>query len=163
MSKRLSAICTAAVLLFAGGTASAQQTGSLELAAEKAIATHPEVSARFNAYRASIDAVSAARAALLPRVDLNASVGKDSDRISSRNPVSQTLTRSSVGASVTQLLWDGLSTQNEVGRLGHDQLARYFELVDTTEQCPGPMTCPGMVRSIAACTSRGSEVEIPLG
>lgn len=134
MSKRPSAICTAAVLLLAGGAVSAQQTGSLREAAEKAIATHPDVSARFNAYRASIDAVSAARAAFLPRVDVNASVGKDADRISSRNPASQTLTRSSVGASVSQLLWDGLSTQNEVLRLSHDQLARYFELVDTTEQ-----------------------------
>ncbi|MEQ1805608.1 MAG: TolC family outer membrane protein [Burkholderiaceae bacterium] len=134
MSKRLSAICTAAVLLSAGGAAKAQQTGSLREAAERAIATHPDVSARFNAYRASIDATTAARAAFLPRIDLNASVGKDSDRISGRNPTSQTLTRSSVGASLSQLLWDGLSTQNEVLRLNHDQLARYFELVDTTEQ-----------------------------
>ncbi len=134
MDTRWSATRAAAMLLLVGGTASAQPAGSLQAAAARAIETHPDVSARFNAYRASIDAVAAARGGLLPRVDVNASVGKDSDRIGNRNPASQTLTRSSVGASVTQLLWDGLGTQGEVERLGHDQRARYFELVDTTEQ-----------------------------
>ncbi len=134
MSKRLSVVCATGWLFLACGSTSAQQTSSLQAAAQKAIATHPDVRARFNAYGASMDAVSAARAAYRPRIDLNAGVGKDSDRINSRSPVIETLTRSSVGASVTQLLWDGLSTQSEVGRLSHDQLARYFELVDTTEQ-----------------------------
>ena len=36
--------------------------------------------------------------------------------------------------SLTQLLWDGLGTRNDVARAGHEQLARYFELVDVTEQ-----------------------------
>jgi len=134
MGTRWSATRAAAALLLVGGTASAQPTGSLQASAARAIETHPDVSARFNAYRASIDAVAAARGAFLPRVDLGASVGKDSDRIGSRNPASQTLARSGVGASVTQLLWDGLGTQGEIERLGHDQRARYFELVDTTEQ-----------------------------
>ena len=36
--------------------------------------------------------------------------------------------------SLTQLLWDGLGTRNDVARAGHEQLARNFELVDVTEQ-----------------------------
>ena len=134
MVRNWSAICTAVALLLAAESASAQSSDPLPAAAEKALASNPEISARFNAYRASMDAVAAARAAYRPRVDLNASVGKDYDRIGSRSPASQSLSRTGVGASVTQLLWDGLGTQSEVGRLSHDQLARYFELIDTTEQ-----------------------------
>ena len=42
--------------------------------------------------------------------------------------------RSSVGLSLTQLLWDGMAVQNEISRLGHDKLARWFEFLDATEQ-----------------------------
>ncbi len=75
-----------------------------------------------------------ARAAYRPRVDVTASVGQDNDRITSRNPEAQSLSRSGVGLNLTQLLWDGLGTRNEVSRLGHDKLTRYFEFLDVTEQ-----------------------------
>ena len=134
MVRKWSAICTTVALLLAAESAAAQSSDPLQAAAEKAIGSNPEVSARFNAYRASMDAVAAARAAYRPRVDLNASVGQDSDRISSRSPASQSQGRTGVGLSLSQLLWDGLGTQSEVARLSHDQLARYFELIDATEQ-----------------------------
>ena len=134
MVRNLNAIAISAALWLAAGSAHAQTGDPLKTAAEKAFASNPDISARFNAYRASMDAVAAARAAYRPRVDLNASVGQDNERISSRNPATQSQGRSGVGLSATQLLWDGLGTQNEVARLNHDQLARYFEFVDTTEQ-----------------------------
>ena len=114
--------------------ATAQPTDSLRAAVEQAVTTSPEVTARYNAYRASMDAVDVARSAYRPRVDLTASVGKDNDRIGTRTPVSQTLTRSAAGLNLTQLLWDGLGTRNDVERLGHDRLARYFDFVDASEQ-----------------------------
>jgi adhesin transport system outer membrane protein len=115
--------------------ASAQTTDPLRAAAEKAVATNPDVTARFNAYRAAADAVDVVRGGFLPRVDLNASVGTERDRIDTRTP-DQTLSvsRSAVGLSLTQLLWDGLGTSREVDRLTHERLARYFELLETTEQ-----------------------------
>ena len=122
------------VLLLAAGAASAQPADPLRAAVELAVNTNPDVTARFNAYRASVDAVDVARAGYLPRVDLNATVGSEREQITSRNPQSQTLNRNEVGLSLTQLLWDGLGTRNEVARFGHDRLARYFELVDVTEQ-----------------------------
>ena len=112
----------------------AQPTDPLKAAIEKAILTNPEVSARFNAYRASVDANDAARAAYYPRLDLNASVGHDSDKISTRSPEAQSLSRAGTSLSLTQLLWDGLGTQREVARVGHERLSRYFELLDVTEQ-----------------------------
>lgn len=134
MVRKWSAIYTSVVLLAVVMHAKAQSTDPLRAAVERSVANNPEISARFNAYRASLDAVAAARAASRPRVDMNASVGHDNDRITSRSPASQSLNRTGVGVTLTQLLWDGLSTQSDVARLTHDQLARYFELLDTTEQ-----------------------------
>ena len=127
-------ICSAIALMLAAAAASAQPSDPLRLAVEQAVNTNPEVTARFNAYRASVDAVDVARAGYLPRLDLNANVGRDSDRITTRNPEAQNLTRREAGLTLTQLLWDGMGTRNDVSRAGHDRLVRYFELLDVTEQ-----------------------------
>ncbi|MGY4828685.1 TolC family outer membrane protein [Sphaerotilaceae bacterium SBD11-9] len=114
-------------------SAQAQTNEVLKAAAQKAISVNPDVTARFNAYRAAADAVEAARGGYYPRLDLSAAVGKDRDTITSRSPESQSLSRSGAALTLTQLLWDGLATKNEVGRLDHEKMARYFELLDTTE------------------------------
>ncbi len=133
MHFKTQALFALTALLYAG-TASAQSNEALKAAAQKAISVNPEVTARFNAYRAAADAVDAARGGYYPRVDLNASVGRDRDTLSTRTPETQSLSRNGASLSLTQLLWDGLATQNEVGRLGHEKLARYFEVLDVTEQ-----------------------------
>ena len=122
-----------ALCLMTGATA---QTAldPLKAAVEQAVKTNPDVTARFNAYRASVDAIDIARAAFRPRVDLQGSVGRDSDKIDTRAPQSQSFSRSGLSLSVTQLLWDGLASQRDVARFGHESLARWFELVDATEQ-----------------------------
>ena len=121
--------------MLAMSAAFAQPADLLRLSVEQAVNTNPEVTARFSAYRASLDAVDVARAGFRPRVDLAASVGRDNDRFANRLPdASQTLIRRQVGLNLTQLLWDGLGTANDVARFGHDRLARYFELLDATEQ-----------------------------
>ncbi|MBC7954419.1 MAG: TolC family outer membrane protein [Cytophagales bacterium] len=127
------ALFAATALLFTAGAA-AQSNEALKAAAQKAISVNPDVTARFNAYRAAADAVDAARGGYYPRVDLNASVGRDRDTLSTRTPETQSLSRNGASLSLTQLLWDGLATQKEVGRLGHEKLARYFEVLDVTEQ-----------------------------
>src|SRR5258705_9296634 len=131
------ALVTAIALLPSAIRATAQTAQSadpLKAAIEKAVLTNPEVSARFNAYRASIDATDVARAAYYPRLDLNATAGHDSDKITSRNPEAQSFSRTGTSLTLTQLLWDGLGTQREVARVGHERLTRYFELLDVTEQ-----------------------------
>lgn len=125
---------TLALALVFSTSASAQSNEALKAAAQQAINTSPEVTARFNAYRAAADAVDVARGGYFPRLDLSASAGRDRDRVTNRTPQEQSLSRSGASLTLTQLLWDGLATQNEVGRLGHEKLARYFELLDATEQ-----------------------------
>lgn len=125
---------TLALTLAFAASASAQSNEALKAAAQQAINTNPDVTARFNAYRAAADAVDVARGGYFPRLDLSASAGRDRDRIDSRTPQNQSISRSGTSLTLSQLLWDGLATQNEVGRLGHEKLARYFELLDATEQ-----------------------------
>jgi adhesin transport system outer membrane protein len=128
-------MASAALSLLLGAASSmAQPADALRSAVEQALTGNPDVASRFNAYRASADAIDASRAAYLPRVDLNAAAGRDTSRYDNQTPATQTLSRTSVGASVTQLLWDGLGTKNDVARAGHERLARYFELIDVTEQ-----------------------------
>jgi outer membrane protein TolC len=75
----LSRRSTAALAWFLASTNVLAQTPApsapadpLTAAVQSAITTNPDVTARYNAYRASIDAVDVARGAYLPRVDLSA-------------------------------------------------------------------------------------------
>jgi adhesin transport system outer membrane protein len=124
----------ALALMLTLDVAQAQADTALKQSVETALNANPDVAAKLNAYRASADAVDVARAGWLPRVDLTAGVGRENDRFKNRDPQSDTLTRRSVGVGLTQVLWDGLGTRNDVARTGHERLARYFELIETTEQ-----------------------------
>jgi len=123
-----------AALFAAGASAQTEPHDPLRTAVQKAVDANPEVTARFNAYRAAADAVEAARGGYYPRLDLNASVGRDRDTIGGRTPADQSISRTGASLTLSQLLWDGLATQKDIGRLGHDQLSRYFEVLDVTEQ-----------------------------
>lgn len=106
----------------------------LSVAVQKAIAANPEVTARINALRAAASGVDIARGPYLPRVDLEARVAQDRDRITSRLPESGRLSHTGVAFSVNQTIWDGLLTRNDVLRAEHEKMARHFELEDVTQQ-----------------------------
>ena len=136
--KNFRSLVLTAVAMACASAVHAQDNGALRDAAQKAISTNPEVTARYNAFLAARDEVDVARGAYYPRVDLTAEAGKTRDTI---NPPSrlvgqetQSLSRSQAALSVTQLLWDGFATRDEVKRLGHAKLTRYFEFLDTSEQ-----------------------------
>jgi outer membrane protein, adhesin transport system len=112
--------------------AQAQQAG-LPAAAQKAISTNPEVTARYNALRAAANEQDVARGGLRPQVNLDAEVGRNRDKIDGRAPESQSGSRTGLSLSVNQMLWDGQATRKEVERLGHARLTRYFEFVSATE------------------------------
>lgn len=128
----VSLVALACQLAYAPGAA-AQSGDALRDAAQRAISTNPEVTARFNALRAAIEEVDVARGGYLPRVDLSAEAGRTSDRITDRTPNSQSQSRTGIALSATQLLWDGLGTRNQVDRLDHARLTRYFEFLEVSE------------------------------
>lgn len=121
-----------AILSVAAHAQSTQPTG-LAAAVQQAINNNPDVTARLNALRAAGNEVDVARGQYLPSVDLSASVGRDSDRITSRSPASQSLSRTGLALSASQILWNGMATSKEVSRLGHARLTRYFEFLGATE------------------------------
>jgi adhesin transport system outer membrane protein len=121
------------LVAFACQLALAQQVDPMKDAAQRAITTNPEVTARLNAFRAASDETDVARGAYFPRLDLSAEASRTRDRVTSRSPETQSMTTTGVALTATQLLWDGLSTQNQVDRLGHARLVRYFEFIDASE------------------------------
>lgn len=126
-----------AVLLAAAATSAVAQAGAadaMKAAAQKAIETNPDVNARLDQLRASIEAVDIARAGWRPQLGLEATAGRDRNRLLDRTPTDASQTRTGAALTLNQLLWDGGAVMHDVSRLGHDKLARYFELQDVTEQ-----------------------------
>ncbi len=127
-----------AFALSAAGSVHAQSSArpddALRSAVQRAIGSNPEVNAKLNLLRSAVDAVDIARGGLLPQVALDASVAQDRDKITNRSPETVSQSRSGGALTLNQLLWDGGVVRREVSRLGHDKLARYFDLLDTTEQ-----------------------------
>lgn len=134
MHKASSSLLICCVLMLAGAGAQAQAADPLRDAVQKAIATNPEVTARFNAFRASTEDVDVAAGGFYPRVDLSADAAANSDRSSTTPEQINSFGQRGVALSVTQMLWDGLATRHEVQRLGHARLTRYFEFLDASEQ-----------------------------
>ncbi len=137
MNKRtikLSLSTVSLAILSVAVQAQSTQTTGLAAAVQQAINQNPEVTARLNALRAAGNEVEVARGQYLPSVDLSASVGRDNDRITSRSPASQSLSRTGLALSASQILWNGMATTKEVTRLDHARLTRYFEFLGTTEE-----------------------------
>ncbi|WP_159652415.1 TolC family outer membrane protein [Vibrio atypicus] len=95
--------------------ASSAQT--LEQSVAITLATNPEIRAVFNEFQSAVKQNSAAGGAYLPSIDLDAGIGYE--RI---NPADSTgrdttnLTRKEATVSLTQLLWDGSATLNDMDR-----------------------------------------------
>jgi adhesin transport system outer membrane protein len=129
----LSKLALAAALVVGGPLVQAQDAADLASAVRRALDTNPEVSARLNALRASVDAVAVAKGGRLPRVDLEGEIGVANDRITSRDPANDSLSRNGLALSASQLLWDGRGLQRDIDRLDHERLARWFELNQASE------------------------------
>ena len=138
----LTALALALAALCACGSAAAQTAAqpaplsmdALRGAAQKAVQSNPDVTARYNAYRAANHERDGARGGYYPRIDATADVGHTRDRYDNRNPANQSLSQHGVGLNLTQMLWDGDGTRSEVQRLDHHRMARWFEFVDASEQ-----------------------------
>ena len=121
--------CALVALAFASATAHGQ-TQTLKEVAQQAVLSNPDVQARWHAFQAANNERAAGAGAYLPRVDLTAGTGRDD----LDNPLNTgRLTRNASSLTLTQMLFDGFLTKNDVARLDHARLARLYELRDTTE------------------------------
>lgn len=129
-------VLRAAVLMAFPLLASISVPGSaqdLKSYAQKALLNNPEVTARYNALRSAVDEVDVARGAYYPRVDLLANTGRERSQSDIATVGTQSFSRDRVGLELSQILWDGRATYNEVRRLGHGSLVRYFEFIEASE------------------------------
>jgi adhesin transport system outer membrane protein len=114
---------------FTSALAIAQQH-TLKETAQKAVLSSPEVLQRWHAYQAAVNEKEVAFGGYLPRVDLNASVARErrDDPLLKANYNSHSTT-----VQLSQMLYDGFGTRDEVRRLDHARVVRLFELFDASE------------------------------
>jgi adhesin transport system outer membrane protein len=116
------------------GAALAQTTSPVANAVRRALEVNPEVASKFSILRAAVHEVDVTAGTFLPRVDASAEGGARSYENTQFKPYDHELKRGQVDLAITQLLWDGFATRNEVRRLDHARLLRYFEFLDAAEQ-----------------------------
>lgn len=138
---------TVVALMLAGGAlgilalalpapAFAQATGqslTLKEAVQNAVLNNPEVLARWHTIKAADGERDAGAGALLPKVDLAAGSGAERRSATATTTTGTRFDRNSASLTITQLLYDGFATRNDIKRLDHARLVRLFEFFDTSE------------------------------
>jgi outer membrane protein, adhesin transport system len=119
-----------AVLLALGAHAQSLPDPMVQ-AMRKAVATNPEVQARWNGFKAAGNERDVARGGYFPRLDLTASVGSEEREVPGTNYGRYDFNAAQL--TLNQMLFDGLLTPNEVKRLGYAKLTRYYELLEASE------------------------------
>lgn len=121
-----------ALVLTFSTSVSAQLQAPLTLkdAVQKAVLSNPEILARWHTLRAAEGERDAGAGSLLPKVDLLGGLGIERR---SDAPLRSRYDRTSSSLTITQLLYDGFATRNEIKRLGHARLVRLFEFFDNSE------------------------------
>ncbi|MGD8112681.1 TolC family outer membrane protein [Vibrio sp. TRT 17S01] len=97
------------------------QAQTLEQAVAITLATNPEIKGIFNEYASVVKQHDAASGAYLPSLDLDAGIGYEGiDPISSSGREDTDLTRKEASITLTQLIWDGSATLNDMDRTAAD-------------------------------------------
>lgn len=131
--KKISMVALA-VLTFLGAAQAQNLPAPMVQAARKAVATNPEVQARWNGFNAAGNERDVARGGFFPRVDLTATTGRETK--DSPQAPGGTYGRYNFNAAqltLNQMLFDGMFTANEAKRLGYAKLTRYYELLEVSE------------------------------
>lgn len=131
----LSAVA-AAVLLCTAQTALAQALPPPMIEAiRQAVTTNPEVQARWHNFTAADAEKDMAKAGWKPSVDLTHGFGVERNKGPGVLPAgdSGTYNRHGGALTLTQTLFDGFFTKNEVQRLSYAKLTRYYELLEAAE------------------------------
>lgn len=106
------------------------QVRTLKDIAQKAVLSNPEVQQRWHAYQASVGERDAAFGGYLPKLDLSVGPGRESRESPT---VRGDYSINSRSLTLTQMLYDGFATRNDVKRLSHARLVRQFELQEISE------------------------------
>lgn len=103
---------------------------TLEQAVAITLATNPEIKAAFNEFKSAVKLHSAAGGAYLPSIDLDAGIGYE--RIVPADSTTRdttNLTRKEASVSLTQLIWDGSATLNDMDRTAAEAESIRLQLI----------------------------------
>lgn len=131
MKKLVSTLSLAVLATLSLGAAAQEIPEALLQATRQAVAVNPDVQAHWHVFMGAETDQDQARAGYRPSLDLTAGVGREKRK--SPGMASNSYTRSGIEVSLTQMLYDGWFTPNEVERLGHAWVTRYYELLDSME------------------------------
>ena len=103
---------------------------TLEQAVSITLATNPELKSAFNEYQSSLKQADAAEGAYLPSLDLDAGIGYEGlNPAESAGREDTNLTRREATLRLTQLLWDGNATLNNIDRTAAEAESIRFQLL----------------------------------
>lgn len=102
---------------------------SLQNAVKSAVSTNPQVNAALNAFNASGEDRRQAFGSYLPSVDVRAGVGQQARSLDSEGSYDTHYYE----VAVSQMLYDGFATSEDVERLSKVRLQRYYELRSAAE------------------------------
>ncbi|ORT49997.1 agglutination protein [Vibrio sp. qd031] len=125
--KRIS-ICTIALSVLVSQPVMAE---SLEQAISATLATNPLVRSSYNEYMSFVKSYDSSRGAYLPSVDLEAGIGYE--RIRADQSGDSDLTRKDAAIRLTQLLWDGSATINDIDRTAAEANSMRYQLFADAE------------------------------
>lgn len=108
----------------------ATQSQTLEQAVAITIATNPEIKSAYNEYQSAVKQNDASVGAYLPSLDLDAGIGYEGiDPAESTGRPDTNLTRKEATLSLTQLIWDGNATLNDIDRTSADAESLRWQLL----------------------------------
>lgn len=131
MKNRLVAVMSALFFASAPACADSHLPAQLRDALQKAVDASPEVLSRWHAFRVVENQQDVARGEYLPSVDVSAGVGRE--YLKRPGESRESFNRRGATIGLNQMLYDGMFTRNEVARLGHAKLTRYFELLEAVQ------------------------------
>ncbi|ELC3159241.1 TolC family outer membrane protein [Vibrio harveyi] len=108
---------------------------TLEQAVENTLISNPDIKSAFNEFVSKRYVNEASNGAYLPSVDLDAGVGYEGINPAESNRKSTDLTRKEATITLTQLIWDGSATLNDIDRTAADaESVRYQLLADAQDK-----------------------------
>ncbi|MEZ8100909.1 TolC family outer membrane protein [Vibrio bivalvicida] len=104
---------------------------TLEQAVAFTITTNPEIKASYNEFKSKYFDAEASGGAYMPKLDLDAGIGYEAVDLASGTE--NELTRKEATLTLTQLLWDGSATLNDMDRTAADAESVRFQLMSDAQ------------------------------
>jgi adhesin transport system outer membrane protein len=127
-----STLTISALLMSFSAFSSTQVISNFEQAITETVIENPEVKATWYDFEAARAQQRVAAGNYRPRLDLNSEVGRE--RSETPSSAFDSFDRDSANLTLTQMLFDGFETKNEVERLGYAKLSKFYEIKQASER-----------------------------